>query len=56
MGQTFRRFWTDESGQDLVEYGLLLVLLTIVCIVAIRLLGTQIAEFFEFIRNTLSNV
>lgn len=56
MGKLFRCLWTDDSGQDLVEYSLLLALISIVCVVAIRLLGTQLAEFWEFIRSTLSEV
>lgn len=51
-----RRVWTDDSGQDLVEYALLLFLLTIAVLVALRLMGTTIAEFFDRIGNTLRNV
>lgn len=51
-----RRLWADESGQDLAEYALLLVLLTLVTLVAIRFLGTTIANFWNSISNDLSNV
>ena len=51
-----RRLWTDESGQDLVEYALLLVLITVVTLVSIRLLGTTIASFWNSISNNLRNV
>jgi pilus assembly protein Flp/PilA len=43
----------DESGQALVEYGLLVGLIAVVCIAAITLLGTQIAGFFTTITNAL---
>ena len=51
-----RRLWTDESGQDMVEYALLLALLTIVALVSIRLFGTTIASFWNSISNNLRNV
>ena len=56
MRHTFYRFWTDESGQDLAEYALLLVLLTLVTLVAVRLLGTTIGGFFGTISNNLTSV
>ena len=51
-----RRLWTDESGQDLVEYALLLVLLTIVVIAALNVMGPTIASFFNEVATNLSNV
>ena len=56
MTQQIRRFWTDESGQDLVEYALLLVLLTLVVIAALRLLGPTIAGFFNNVSGNLNSV
>jgi pilus assembly protein Flp/PilA len=43
----------DESGQALVEYGLLVGLIAVVCIGAITLLGTQINGFFNTITGAL---
>ena len=56
MMQQVRRLWTDESGQDLVEYALLLVLLTLVVITALRLLGPVIATFFNDVSNNLNEI
>jgi len=36
----------DEDGASLVEYGLLLSLIAVVCIVAISTLGTDISTMF----------
>jgi pilus assembly protein Flp/PilA len=33
----------SEEGQALVEYGLILALVAVVCIVALQLLGTNVA-------------
>ena len=56
MNQQLRRLLTDDSGQDLVEYALLLALLTIVVIAALVLLGPVIAEFFNEVSNNLNDV
>ena len=37
------KFVRDEEGASLVEYGLLLSLVAVVCIAAITLLGTSIS-------------
>jgi pilus assembly protein Flp/PilA len=37
------KFVRDEQGASLVEYGLLLSLVAVVCIAAISLLGTNIS-------------
>jgi pilus assembly protein Flp/PilA len=41
------RFASDETGASLVEYGLLLGLITALCIAAIGLLGTNICTVFS---------
>ncbi|MCL7972469.1 MAG: Flp family type IVb pilin [marine benthic group bacterium] len=56
MTQHFRRLWSDESGQDLAEYALLLVLLTLVVIAALTLLGPAIGGFFNNVSTNLENV
>jgi pilus assembly protein Flp/PilA len=43
----------DEDGQALVEYGLLVGLIAVVCVAAITLLGTQIQGFFNTITGAL---
>ena len=40
------KFVRDEEGASLVEYGLLLSLVAVVCIVAISTLGTSISTMF----------
>lgn len=43
-----------EDGQGLVEYALILVLVSITVIVLLSLLGTQVGEIFNSITGTLS--
>ncbi len=43
----------EEHGQALVEYGLLVGLIAVVCVVVITTLGTDISKYFQSIVNAL---
>ncbi len=47
MKQLLTRFTREESGQDLVEYALLLGVITVLCVVAIQTIGTQLVEMYQ---------
>ncbi len=42
----FKNLWNDESGQGLVEYALILALISIVAIVIMTTLGGKIDTIF----------
>ena len=44
---------TEEEGQGLVEYALIIVLVSIVCMAALRLLGVGIGQVFTDITAKL---
>lgn len=46
MVTLLRRLWTEDEGQGMAEYGLILSLVAIVVIVALGPLGKKIAEIF----------
>jgi pilus assembly protein Flp/PilA len=46
-------FAPQESGQGLVEYAIILALVSIVVIVVMRLLGPKIGNTFSSINNSL---
>jgi pilus assembly protein Flp/PilA len=48
-----KRLWNEEEGQDLTEYGLLLVLIALAAIAAMSKLGTAISNTFA---NASSNL
>lgn len=48
-----RGLLTDEEGQGLVEYALILVLVAIVVIGVLSLMGAQINNAFQDVVNTL---
>ena len=48
-------YLTNEDGQGLVEYALILVLVAIVVIVVLSILGPQIGNVFSQVTWTLQN-
>lgn len=42
MKNLMKRLWKDEEGQDLVEYGLLVVLIALVCVAGMNGLATAV--------------
>lgn len=53
--ETLKRFFRDEEGQTMVEYGLLIGLISIAVITVLVLLGPRIAAFFTSVDNSLAN-
>jgi Flp pilus assembly pilin Flp len=47
------RFVTDDAGQDLIEYGLLIAIITTACIVAIGTIGGKVAGYFTKLAGLL---
>ncbi len=47
------KFEREEEGQGLVEYALIIVLVSIACIAALTLLGTTVAGVFSTITGAL---
>jgi pilus assembly protein Flp/PilA len=47
MRKLIYRFRGDEDGAALVEYGMLVGLIAVVCLVAVTTLGTQISAAFS---------
>ena len=54
MQKLLARFIKDESGAALVEYGILVGLIAVVCIAAVGLLGTTINGVFGTINADLT--
>jgi len=44
MRKTLRRLWREDEGQDLVEYGLLIVLVALASIAAMQTVANAINE------------
>jgi len=51
--RALKRVVARQEGASLAEYGLLLALIALVCIVAITLLGSNIAAVFNYTAGTI---
>jgi pilus assembly protein Flp/PilA len=47
-------FVREEEGQDLIEYALLVALISLVCVGALTTAGSQVNTIFENIKNRLT--
>lgn len=55
MKSLMKRLWQEEEGQDLVEYGLLLVLIALVAIASITSIGSSVKNIFSNAAANLSS-
>jgi Flp pilus assembly pilin Flp len=55
MNLSLKSFITDENGQDIVEYSLLLVLIGAAAIFVLTTMGTSIGSIFSKINTRLSS-
>ena len=49
------RFFKEESGQGMVEYGLILGLIAIVALAALTATGSTVGDIFDAIKNKLTS-
>ena len=50
----FMKLLREEDGQTMIEYGLLIGLISVAVIAVLVLLGPRIAGFFQSVDNTLA--
>lgn len=53
--QDIGHFLDEEEGVTMIEYGLIAALISIVCIVAISAVGTNLNTVFQNIRDCLAS-
>jgi len=56
MRKLIARLRPDEEGAALVEYGMLIGLIAVVCLVAVTTLGTEISSAFSYYAVHLASV
>ncbi len=56
MRKLIYRFRWSEDGAALVEYGMLIGLIAVVCLVAVTTLGTEISSAFSYYAAHLAGV
>lgn len=53
--ETLKNFFNDESGQDLVEYSLLIVFIALCAITALPSLGKVVSNIFVQASSTIES-
>ncbi|HEY7688544.1 MAG TPA: Flp family type IVb pilin [Dongiaceae bacterium] len=56
MINMIKNFVKDESGATAIEYGLIAALVAVAIIGALTILGTELANIFQFVADTLAGV
>ena len=51
-----RKWFKDEEGQGMVEYGLIVGLIAVVVIVALVALGPKIRDMFEEVNDQIDDI
>ena len=47
MKSMMMRLWRDDAGQDLIEYALLVVLISLVASAALQTVGSAVSDVFS---------
>ena len=55
MKELLKRLWQEEEGQDLTEYALLLVLISLVAVAAMGTLGSAVSDAFSNATENLTS-
>ena len=53
MRNLFSRFAKNDEGAALIEYGMLVGLIAVICVVAVTTLGTEVSSAFSNIASAL---
>jgi pilus assembly protein Flp/PilA len=53
MHRSIDRFRREEEGAALVEYGMLVGLIAVLCVIAVTTLGTEVSTAFSNITDAL---
>ena len=56
MRSLIKRFRRDDEGAALVEYGMLVGLSAVICVVAVTALCTEVSTAFSTIASALSGI
>ena len=51
---TIRQLWTEERGQDVAEYAVMLAVILVIVIGTVRLIGGNANNVFSQVQSTMS--
>ena len=55
MIKAIRQLWTEESGQDVAEYAVMLAVILVIVIGTVRLIGTNANNVFSQVGSQMAN-
>jgi pilus assembly protein Flp/PilA len=55
LSRYWGRFVREEDGATMVEYGLMVALIAVVCIAAVTLLGTSLSSLLGTVQNNVGS-
>jgi Flp pilus assembly pilin Flp len=53
MVKFFRRIWSEEQGQDIAEYAVMLAVILVLVVGTIRLIGTNANNAFSSVASSV---
>jgi len=54
MAQSFRQICSDEQGQDIAEYAVMLAVILVLVIASVRLIGGNANNVFSSVASSMS--
>lgn len=53
MSKLIRRLWSDEDGQDIAEYAVMLAVILVLVVGTVRLIGSNANNAFSSVASSL---
>lgn len=53
MAQFLTRLWTDDHGQDIAEYAVMLAVILVIVVGTVRLIGTNASNVFSQVGSAI---
>jgi Flp pilus assembly pilin Flp len=53
--KTIRQLWTEENGQDVAEYAVMLAVILVIVIGTVRLIGGNANNVFSQVASSVTN-
>jgi Flp pilus assembly pilin Flp len=55
MAKLFRRLWSEEEGQDIAEYAVMLAVILVIVVGTVRLIGGNANNVFSSVSSSIAN-
>jgi Flp pilus assembly pilin Flp len=53
MGHSLRSLWSDEQGQDIAEYSVMLAVVLVIVVGTVRLIGSNASNVFSQVGSSI---